>query len=505
MTEAAAPNPAGRRPGAARLLSDDRLTRRAARGDRGAFEEIYRRYQQDLYRFCLALVGSPQDAQDVLQNTMVKVLRALPGEERRIQLKPWLYRIARNESVETIRKRRPNAELEAEATPAAEGIAESVEARERLRGLIGDLGELPERQRAALVMRELAGLGFAQIGAAFDSSAAVARQTVYEARLSLRQMEAGREMTCKAVMRELSEADGRVTRRRELRAHLRGCADCRAFRESIAGRRDALASIAPLPAAASAALLNGVLGGSASTGAAGAGGAAAGGAAAAGSATGTAGSATAAGGGLAGTIGTGAGSAVATTAIVKSAVTVAVAVVVGAAAADRGGLIDTPLLGGDKAASSKRSSKPAGTPGGDGAATAQPRRGSAGQRARANRRAARKREGRGAGGDAWQGRRDAANPPGRKGSTARQRGKPDGLPAAAGQGQQTAGANKPTDPGGSAGQGSPPTRGEAPQSPPQGEEAESPPPAPAKPPAPGKAGDEAGQGAGGTGQPAEPE
>ncbi len=112
--------------------------------------------------------------------------------------------------------------------------------------------ELPERQRAALVMRELSGLDFAEIGAAFGSSAAVARQTLYEARLSLRQLEAGREMRCADVMRELSDADGRVTRRRDIRAHLRDCADCRAFRDEISKRQEDLAALAPLPVAASA-------------------------------------------------------------------------------------------------------------------------------------------------------------------------------------------------------------------------------------------------------------
>ena len=64
------------------MLSDDRLARRAVEGDERAFAAIFRRYHQSLYRFCLAILGNPQDAQDALQNTMVKALRALPGEER---------------------------------------------------------------------------------------------------------------------------------------------------------------------------------------------------------------------------------------------------------------------------------------------------------------------------------------------------------------------------------------------------------------------------------------
>lgn len=349
MTEAAASGPSGGRVagfplrGPLRLLSDERLSRRATSGDRRAFEEIFRRYHQDLYRFCLATVSNPQDAQEALQNTMVKVLRALPGEQREIKLKPWLFRIARNEAIETMRKRRDTVELGSTSIAAPWEIADAAGARARLRELFSDLTELPERQRSALVMRELSGLEFEEIGETLGTSAPVARQTLYEARQSLRQMEEGREMSCASIRKAISDADGRVTRRRDIRAHLRDCVGCSAFRDDIAQRRAGFASLAPLPAAAALGLLQGVLSGEAAGGAAlasGAGAAAAGGSAAGGGAAASGGAA--AGGGLTGSIGAGAGQAVATSAIVKSVATVAVVTAVGAGAADRGGLIDLP-------------------------------------------------------------------------------------------------------------------------------------------------------------------
>src|SRR5829696_2364969 len=257
MSEAMASG--GFAPGAGLLgmLSDDRLARRAVGGDERAFAAIFNRYHQSLYRFCLAIVGNPEDAQDALQNTMVKVLRALPGEERRIDLKPWLYRIAHNESIDLVRRRRESRELDAELPSGGPGLAEEAAVRERLRCLFADLEELPDRQRETLVMRELAGLSFDQIGAALGTSAAVARQTVYEARISLRQMDEGREMDCETVTRALSGGDNRVARRRDLRAHLRACADCRGFRDEIEGRRRDFAALSPLPAVAAAGLLHG--------------------------------------------------------------------------------------------------------------------------------------------------------------------------------------------------------------------------------------------------------
>ncbi|HET8565534.1 MAG TPA: sigma-70 family RNA polymerase sigma factor [Solirubrobacterales bacterium] len=312
MSEAAA------EPGFARLLSDERLTRRAVGGDERAFAAIFRRYHQSLYRFCLAIVGNPEDAQDALQNTMIKVLRALPGEERRIELKPWLYRIAHNESIDLLRRRRETRELDVEQIAPGYGLAEDAVTRERLRRLIADLKELPERQREVLVMRELSGLDFDEIGAALETSGAVARQTLYEARQSLRQMEEGREMSCATVTRALSDGDGRVTRRRDVRAHLRACPGCRAFRDEIAGRRQDLAALAPLPLAAAAGMLHGLLG--------------------------TSQGATS-GGGLAATLGGGAAKTIGASAAAKGVATAAVVAAIGVTAADRTGVIHLGLPG----------------------------------------------------------------------------------------------------------------------------------------------------------------
>jgi RNA polymerase sigma factor (sigma-70 family) len=414
------------------MSSDDRLALRAARGDRRAFAAIYERYHQDLYRFCLAMVGNPHDAKDALQNTMVKVLRALPGEKRQIKLKPWLYRIARNESIEILRSRRDDAELEPEQVAGTE-VAETAATRDRLRVLLADLERLPERQRAALVMRELSDLDFAEIGAAFGSSAAVARQTLYEARLSLRQLEAGREMPCADVMRELSDADGRVTRRREIQAHLRGCADCRAFRESIEKRQENLASLAPLPIAASAGLLHGALG--------------------------QAGKAAAsAGNGLTGTVGAGAGKTIAASAVVKSAAAVAVVAVVGVSAAGRSGLIDVPLAGDSGHAPAQSTAGPDGTAdGGDSGANSTstgaigtPLPGSAGGAGEQSGGGTHGEDGGGhqGGGAARDGvsssQAGLSPPGGGYGRSASERhGRPERLPEAAGHGQQTAAVHKP--------------------------------------------------------------
>jgi RNA polymerase sigma factor (sigma-70 family) len=279
--------------------------------------EIFSAYHQQLYRYCLAILGDRQDAEDALQETMVKVIRALPGERREIALKPWLYRIAHNESIDLLRRRRRNIPLEESDPAVGEALAEQVEKRQRLRQLIADVGALPERQRGALLMRETGGLDFEEIAAALGTSSAVARQTLYEARLGLREMDAGRAMECAAVTKAISDGDGRVRRRRDLRAHLRGCDDCRRFAEEIDSRRTAFAAISPLPAVAVAAMLRGLGGG----------GAAAGGAGASGAGTGL------------GAAGAGAAKSIGTATMLKGVATVGAVVAIGVGGADLGGVI----------------------------------------------------------------------------------------------------------------------------------------------------------------------
>src|SRR4051812_22544846 len=178
---------------ALRVMSDEHLARLAAEGDRAAFGVVFHRYHQDLYRYCLSLLRDPEDAADALQSTMLRALRALEGETRAIALRPWLYRIAHNESVDLLRRRAPREES-GHGIQAAMGwdVEAGAEARARLQQVLLDLRELPERQRGALLMRELAGLEYHQIAAALDTSAAAAKQAVYEARRALYELAKGR-------------------------------------------------------------------------------------------------------------------------------------------------------------------------------------------------------------------------------------------------------------------------------------------------------------------------
>lgn len=249
--------PLGKQP-----YSDERLARLVPRGEERAFATLYERHHQAIYRYCRSILGNDADAQDALQSAMTNAYAALRLRERDLVVRAWLFRIAHNEAISIMRRRRHDGPIPDGLEPADDGIEQVVEDRERLSTLLGDLRELPERQRGALVMRELNGLSIAEIAAALGVSPGAAKQTLFEARTSLHELTEGRAMECEAIRRTLSEQDGRTLRGRKLRAHLRACAGCREFRKLIDTRSADLRALAPpLPIGAASAILGHLLSG----------------------------------------------------------------------------------------------------------------------------------------------------------------------------------------------------------------------------------------------------
>ena len=171
---------------ALRTQPDRRLVTLVRDGYDTAFEEIVRRYGKALTRYAAAIVGGRSE--DVTQDTFSKALLALRRDsEAEIDLKPWLYRIVRNTALNDLRDRPPDAAELTEALGAgSRSAAEEAERREEVAELMQRLRDLPEPQRAAIVMRELEGLSHDEIAAALGLSGGGARQTIYRARQALR-------------------------------------------------------------------------------------------------------------------------------------------------------------------------------------------------------------------------------------------------------------------------------------------------------------------------------
>jgi RNA polymerase sigma factor (sigma-70 family) len=230
-------------PGA--LLTDERLARLVAGGSERAFQTIYERYHQQLYRYCHSLLRNGDDAYDALQSTLVSALAALQRGQRDAPLRPWLFRIAHNEASSQTRRRGPVGEPAKTIESYAPSAEDRAGERARLALLAEDLRELPERERGALLMRELSGLSHQEIAATLGISTHAVRHAIFAARRSLGEFEEGRAMMCEDVRRSISHGDARVLARARARAHLRGCAGCAAFAAAIPARRADLLLLAP--------------------------------------------------------------------------------------------------------------------------------------------------------------------------------------------------------------------------------------------------------------------
>jgi RNA polymerase sigma factor (sigma-70 family) len=229
------------------LATDERLAALAADGDDRAFAVLYSRYEVLLRAYCRRLLRGDDEADDVVQATMARALASLGARHADGSWRAWLYRIAHNEAVDVLRRRRPTAELDAVEDLDDWPLEGRLEQRERLSTLVEDLKDLPARQRSALVMRELNGLAPEEIGDALAMSPGAARQAISEARSALQDFEAGRDMACEQVRTAVAAGDGRRLRERRLRAHLRACRRCRDFRESSRPPRRRAAFLPSLP------------------------------------------------------------------------------------------------------------------------------------------------------------------------------------------------------------------------------------------------------------------
>ena len=204
------------------------LWRRLGAGDRRAFAPLYRRHEEDVLRFCQALLRNPDDAREAANSTWASVWSARHAAARDIPLRPWLFRIAHNEAIDILRRRHTHERLDA-TMAAPDDTAADAELHERLATLHRDLLTLTDPQRTALVLREMSGLSHDEIAAVLSISSGAARQMIYEARQALIDAEGGRSLSCELVRRTISGGDRRVLRGRRIQAHLRGCAACREF------------------------------------------------------------------------------------------------------------------------------------------------------------------------------------------------------------------------------------------------------------------------------------
>src|SRR6516165_3589737 len=232
-----------------RLQSDERLVTLMRRGNSTAFEVLVARYHSRLLAFCRHLLGSREDAEDVLQEVMSAAFNAMLDDDRPINVRPWLYRVARNRSLNHLRRIQAIGvdSMDIHLSDNGASTADKVHDREEFRLLGGDINDLPETQKTALVLREMDALSYEQIAEAMETTVPSVKSLLVRARVSLAEAAEARMLSCAEVRIELGELAEGLRRRSSplVRRHLRDCTRCTVFRTQLKQTNKALAALLP--------------------------------------------------------------------------------------------------------------------------------------------------------------------------------------------------------------------------------------------------------------------
>ena len=251
--------------------ADTDLVAAVRAGDETAFAELFRRYYPPVTGYVRSYVRDSGRAEDVAQEAFCSALRRLRATDAQINFRPWIHEIARNASIDLYRRSRKVREVSIDSDaglPAAdvarlEGSVPpdvAVIGRQRLEHLKGALDELSETHQEVIVLRELEGLSYAEIGERMQLSPSAVESTLFRARRRLEreyaELDTGRRCrTVTAAIARLAEGVQSDRDRRKLDRHCRRCSPCRVrarklgvapvSRPSVAARA---AALLPLPA-----------------------------------------------------------------------------------------------------------------------------------------------------------------------------------------------------------------------------------------------------------------
>jgi RNA polymerase sigma factor (sigma-70 family) len=228
-----------------RLASDQRLVEQVRAGSERAFEALFDRHHRPVLAFCRHMLGSKEEAEDCVQLTFLAAYRDIRRREPPAALRPWLYAIARHRCLAALRARRerPLAEV---TLPATDRLAAEVSTRDDLRAILADVAQLPDDQRAALVLAELGDVSHEEIGRILMCPRETVKALVFQARSSLVASRVARETPCADIREQLANLRGGALRRTALRRHLRDCPACSAFRDQVRVQRRALRLLVPV-------------------------------------------------------------------------------------------------------------------------------------------------------------------------------------------------------------------------------------------------------------------
>jgi RNA polymerase sigma factor (sigma-70 family) len=246
----------GMTPIVAEPMADDdhRLVAAVRRGDDRAFEALYSRYHRRIHAYVMGMVKDHQRAEDVTQEVFMSALRRMRETERPIAFKPWVYEIAKNACIDQFRRSKRAEEISLQAddglAPADYGRLvggdpaphDAVAAKQELNDLCGAFGGLSDTHHEILVMRELEGLSYREIGERMGMSRPAVESTLFRARRRLTEeyddlVSGARCLRIQSLIAAAAETRLGARESRRLARHVSHCQPCR--REAMAAGLDA--------------------------------------------------------------------------------------------------------------------------------------------------------------------------------------------------------------------------------------------------------------------------
>ena len=255
---------------------DEDLVAAVRRGDDQAFGELYSRYGGRIVAYVLGMVGDHGRAEDITQEVFISALRRMRATDRPIAFKPWVYEIAKNACIDEFRRTRRTKEVSLDSDDEGEGHAPTLvsrgpspdialERRQQLDDLRGAFRGLSDNHHKILVLRELEGLSYTEIGRRMGMTRPVVESTLFRARRRLGQEyeEIASGQRCEQVHAVVDAGGPKAVRalgvreHRRLARHVAHCQPCRRYAwaagvdESVLKPRtiaEKIAALLPIPA-----------------------------------------------------------------------------------------------------------------------------------------------------------------------------------------------------------------------------------------------------------------
>jgi RNA polymerase sigma factor (sigma-70 family) len=241
-------------------------------GDDAAFEELYRRYHSRIAGFIRSMLHDEARAEDVAQEAFFSALRRMRSTDAEINFKPWIYQIARNAAIDSYRRNSHAVEVSMDADDGLRasdrtrlvgidgGPDAALVTKERLNHLQSAFDELSDVHTKVLVMRELEGMSYREIGDKLDLTRPAVESALFRARrrLETEYAEIADGRRCKAMRATLArmvEGTHRVTEEHRLARHVKRCHSCRHRarvlgiqpQSAIGTLREKAAALLPIP------------------------------------------------------------------------------------------------------------------------------------------------------------------------------------------------------------------------------------------------------------------